>query len=223
MGHFCTPIHTRVIWRYDPVILSSATPVMWHLEQIDRLASTLAGSTGRLVFSFLDFYGKVNNRLKNLEKATGVQLMDITADNRREELQTFISGLKDIGQSNGMKLFSCAEREDFSAAGILHGSCIDGDLIRELFALDRPVSKDKSQREECGCVASLDMGMYNTCSFRCAYCYANMSEGMIRANLAKHVPNSAAIINKYDEPVEKGRERPSIRQEHQQPSLFGES
>jgi len=45
----------RVVWRYDPVILSNATPVEWHLERADFIASSLSGRTDRLVFSFCDF------------------------------------------------------------------------------------------------------------------------------------------------------------------------
>jgi DNA repair photolyase len=48
----------RVVWRYDPIILSSVTPVEWHLEQVEQIATKLQDATRRLVFSFYDFYGK---------------------------------------------------------------------------------------------------------------------------------------------------------------------
>jgi hypothetical protein len=37
--------------------------------------------------------------------------------------------------------------------------------------------------------------MYNTCGFQCAYCYANLSDKTVRANLAKHCPSGASIID----------------------------
>jgi hypothetical protein len=45
----------RVVWRYDPVILSSDTPVPWHQEQVEQIAAQLKSATRRMVFSFCDF------------------------------------------------------------------------------------------------------------------------------------------------------------------------
>jgi sulfatase maturation enzyme AslB (radical SAM superfamily) len=110
---------------------------------------------------------------------------------------------------NGMKLYSCAEGEDLEGIGIGigHGHCIDAGLVRELFGSSRRFAKDKYQRKECGCVESVDMGIYNTCSFQCAYCYANASPKMIAANLKKHNPKGSALIGAY--PLEQPSQPPS--------------
>jgi DNA repair photolyase len=188
----------KVVWRYDPVILGSTTPVAWHLERLAALAAELAGSTERLVFSFLDFYGKATKRLREVERRHGIRLCDMAAPEHRDEMLNFAARLKRIGGDYGMEVFSCAEREDFREAGIGHGSCIDGSLIRSLFGSDRSFARDRNQRKECLCVESVDMGMYNTCGFQCAYCYANRSETTIRANLANHCPSGAAIIDGHE-------------------------
>lgn len=184
----------RVIWRYDPIILSSITPVEFHLQQAGDIAAALTGSTERLVFSLLDFYGKARGRLQQLQERSGIVISDITAPERRGELESLAAGLKAIADSHGLRLLSCAEELDLAAFGVEHGSCIDAGLIRELTGSDSKFGRDRSQRPACRCVKSVDMGMYNTCRFGCVYCYANLGEAAVRANLARHNPRGAALL-----------------------------
>lgn len=188
----------RVVWRYDPVILSSISPVEWHLEQAERIASLLRGATRRLVFSFYDFYGKGQGRLHQALIGTGIGLEDITAPEQSETLDHIARGFRAIADCHGLQIFSCSENVDLADIGIQRGACIDGSLIRELFGTSHGFVKDKNQRKSCNCVKSVDMGIYNTCHFRCTYCYANFNEGMIEGNRRKHHPDSPSLLYKYD-------------------------
>jgi DNA repair photolyase len=192
----------RVVWRYDPVILSSATPVAWHLEQVERVAEQLASSTRRLIFSFYDFYGKGQGRLHSALQGTGIDLEDITALNKTEELMALANGFKAVADRYNHNLLSCSEDVNLSAVGIEHGACIDGKLIHELFGGFSSIKKDKNQRQACGCVESVDMGMYNTCHFGCTYCYANFNEGMIENNRNKHFKDSPSLLGRCEEEIE---------------------
>jgi DNA repair photolyase len=194
----CRICPERVIWRYDPVILSSVTPVSWHLEQAERIAEQLKDSTHRLVFSFYDVYGKVQARLIN----TGISFEEITAPEKSAELDELVRGFKAMADSYGVRILSCSEEIDLSAIGIEHGACIDGKLVRKLFEGEPSAKKDRNQRESCGCVESVDMGMYNTCRFRCSYCYANFNERMIDSNYLKHYPDSPALLGRYEGHIE---------------------
>jgi hypothetical protein len=49
----------RVIWRYDPIVLSQITPPEYHRLAFARLAGALAGFTGRSVISLMDDYPKI--------------------------------------------------------------------------------------------------------------------------------------------------------------------
>jgi DNA repair photolyase len=192
----------RVVWRYDPVILSNVTPVVWHLEQADRIAGLLKGATGRLVFSFCDFYGKGRGRLNKALIGSGTLLADITAPEHRESLDRVAHGLKEIADRHNLQIFTCSEVVDLAPLGIRHGACVDGTLIRDLFGVNASTRKDKNQRAACNCVESVDMGVYNSCPFRCAYCYANFNEGGIERNRRKHDPDSPLLIGNCEGDIE---------------------
>lgn len=191
----------KVIWRYDPIVISSLTPVQYHLEKIAYISSRLKGQAQRVMISFLEFYSKVKNRLKKLEAQYGIQFTDLTANEHRQELLELARKIREIAQKNGLQVFSCAETVDLDKIGIERGSCIDGNFIKTLFGIHKRYRKDPNQRKECLCVESVDMGVYNTCQFQCSYCYANFSEKMVRQNLQKHFPDSPSLINKYSDDV----------------------
>ena len=76
---------------------------------------------------------------------------------------------------------------------ILPGKCVDGDLIARLFNVQVKAGKDRSQRRECGCLQSKDIGFYDTCLHGCAYCYAGTLQSGLR-NRVKHEVDSPLLI-----------------------------
>jgi hypothetical protein len=69
-------------------------------------------------------------------------------------------------------MVSCAEEFDLRPYGVLPGKCVDDEYIQRVFGIEVTHSKDATQRPACGCVVSRDIGVYDTCLFCCAYCYA---------------------------------------------------
>jgi hypothetical protein len=182
----------RVIWRYDPIVLSSATPEDFHLQAFSRLAAALEGSTQHVVVSLLTPYNKIQRRMLALEKQ-GVTLLPPAADGD-PRLGDFLRSLSEIALSRGMQITSCASEQDFSSFGILPGKCVDDELIQRLFGIDVSHTKDPGQRKACGCMVSKDIGMYDTCLYGCQYCYATTSFARARSNHARHKPSSPSLI-----------------------------
>jgi len=182
----------RVIWRYDPIVLSTATPADYHLARFARIAAALHGHTTRAVVSVMDRYRKLEKRLAALA-AQGIVLADPPAD-ETPDFARLMTGLAAIAADHGMEIQSCAEEIDLTRCGIAPGKCIDDGYLARVFGLQLDAKKDPSQRAACGCVASRDIGMYDTCLFGCAYCYATSSFARAGANHAAHDPAGEALV-----------------------------
>jgi len=181
----------RVIWRYDPVIFSNLTPPEYHREVFLRLAGQLADATRRVIVSRLDVYRKVARQLHLLE-GEGFHLLPVTPGD--EAVQATFRCLAATAAAHGMEIRSCAEEAGLEICGIAGGKCIDDDLIRTLFSIDVSHRKDPSQREQCRCVVSRDIGMYDTCLHGCRYCYAVADRATCLANRRRHDPHGAALL-----------------------------
>lgn len=163
----------RVIWRYDPIVLSSITDCSYHLRNFETLAGKLAGVTKRVIMSFLDSYRKSERRLSQLSLEHGVEWQRYESHACKNNYM--LTYMRQIADAHGISMQSCAEEYDLVACSIAHGSCIDYRLINNLFKLDLRYRKDPSQRKPCLCGVSVDIGAYNTCGYNCQYCYATDS------------------------------------------------
>jgi hypothetical protein len=174
MGELAEKTGTRrVIWRYDPVFLSSLTDAAFHRENFAALARRLTGKVTRLIISFYDEYGGARRRIKALESRGALETLPVRDDEGRllPQARGLLGDLAKSAKDAGMEIQSCAEGEDFSALNIAPGACIDGGLIRELWGIEAG-GKDKNQRPHCRCAPAVDIGRYGSCPAGCVYCYA---------------------------------------------------
>ena len=199
----------RVIWRYDPILLTSNIGIEEHITAFSDLAKQLEGYTEKCVFSIVDLYRKTERNLK------GLHLRGIS----KEKAFNLALEMKSIGEKYGITLETCSEYMGFDSIGIEHGKCIDDVLISELLNEKLTLKKDRNQREICGCVESIDIGAYHTCKHLCRYCYANYSEKTVRNNLAKHDVESPFLLGTHM-PDDKITERKMVSYRFKQLSLF---
>jgi hypothetical protein len=197
----------RVVWRFDPLIVSPSLPPRDLLERVRRTGDRLMGCTDRLVFSFIDIngYAKVRANLpRDMAEPTAGQMTGIAAG---------LAGIRNRWAEEGWRvsLATCAEGIDLEPYGIGRNRCIDSELMKRHFASDRKLMhylscgrlpedtalfagdpaacplapeklKDRGQRAMCGCMTAKDIGAYDTCPHHCLYCYANTSKARVEKN-----------------------------------------
>ena len=113
----------RVIWRFDPLILTDQIGLDDLLEKVENIGDQLLGYTEKLVFSYADIalYKKVK---ANLEKSH-VNYTEWTV----EQMEEFAQRLSELNQKWHYQLATCGEKIDLAPYGIQHNRCVDDDLM----------------------------------------------------------------------------------------------
>ncbi len=179
----------RVIWRYDPILFTNKYTPEYHLRAFEQIAEALREYTNECVISFVDIYAK---NKKVMEEIGAYNIDEVM-------LAEFAGKLSQIAAANGMTVGSCAENIDLIRYGIGHNCCIDKNLIEDIIGCRINVGKDKNQRQECGCVESIDIGTYNTCKNGCKYCYANYSRDGVLKSCGKYDEDSPILCGMITE------------------------
>jgi Domain of unknown function (DUF1848) len=169
-----------VVWRYDTILLSSVTPIEFHLENFERIAKSLKGYTNECVISFAQIYRKTKRNLDRAAAEEHFTWREPSDDERR----TILKSLLRTAKGNGMALTICSQ-PDFRSEGIDEAHCIDAERLSRIGS--RTITaKLKGMRETCGCYESKDIGDYDTCPHGCVYCYAVQNRELAKRRSAGH-------------------------------------
>lgn len=150
----------RVIWRYDPILLTDEWTEEKHIRLFERMCTRLEGASERCVISFVDLYRSVKR------SAPGVFAPD------EAQMRRMAREIAKTARAHGMVPSACAEAIDLREEGIEQRGCIDRRDIEALLQVKIDADKDQTQRAACRCVRSVDIGAYDTCGHGCVYCYA---------------------------------------------------
>lgn len=153
----------RMIWRYDPILLTEHLTPEAHYRRFERLSQDLKAYTTNCVISFLSLYRKCRINLKSF----------VVNEPDDHQKKTIVAQLAEIARAYNIKLSTCAEPFNFSPYGIEPARCIDPVLIRRISHKPVDEKKDPYQRQDCHCAPSVDIGAYHTCLHGCLFCYAN--------------------------------------------------
>ncbi|MGA2158110.1 MAG: DUF1848 domain-containing protein [Dehalococcoidia bacterium] len=190
---------SRIVWRYDPIIISNATPFEFHKERFSLIAEELRESTHRVMVSIVDFYKKTDRRLTLLENEEGYTFhKDISSS---VETLNLLKDLSSISRMNNIDIFSCAEERDYSLQGVPPGKCIDEKVLKHNWLMGLIYKKDPYQRASCLCMVSKDIGVNDTCMHGCPYCYATTSYSIAQLRYNEHDPYSPLLWGKLDNSI----------------------
>ena len=199
----------RVVWRYDPIFLSDRYTVEYHCRYFRVLAAKLGEYTEKCTVSFLDFYRSTARNMRSLH------IREMTAAQQREMMERF----SEIAGEYGLYIDTCSEAISLEDLGISHASCVDRERLERIGGYRLKAGRDRNQREECGCAASVDIGAYDTCGNGCLYCYATDSPPRAAERVRAHRPDSPMLFGTVG-PEDVIREREAVSLREQQLSLF---
>lgn len=183
----------KVLWRYDPILLTEKYTVQRHIETFEYMAKEISPYVQRCVFSFVEMYKKLKYNMPEIIPFT-------------EEDKTRI--LENIGKiAKKYKLFiqTCGTDENYEKYGIHLSGCTTTEILENANHVKYKEVKAKGMRKGCHCIPSRDIGAYDTCLNGCKYCYANTRPELAKENIKLHDKNSPILlgyINKTDKITE---------------------
>jgi nucleotide-binding universal stress UspA family protein len=176
-----------VVWRYDPVFLTSLTPPDWHRRRFAELASSLRGASDEVVLSFAQIYAKTKVNSDRAARRYGFTWSDPDAAVKA----ALLGELAAIAREQGLRPTLCSQPELVTEA-IEPAACIDAARLSDLAG--RPITaRIRGNRPGCLCAESRDIGAYDTCPHGCIYCYAVRRPAVAKARYRAHDPASTTL------------------------------
>lgn len=176
------------VWRYDPIIITSATPPEWHIDRVTDLARSLRTCTDEVVVSFVQPYRKTLRNMGRALRRHGWVWRDPAPDEKRDMLRRLAERVADYG----MTLRPCTQ-PTVTPTDVEPARCIDGARLADVAG--RTIAhRVKGNRPGCLCAESRDIGAYDTCIQGCAYCYAVTDHETARRRLRRHDPMADILI-----------------------------
>ena len=177
----------KVLWRYDPILLTEKYTVDKHLETFEYIAEKISHSVYRCIFSFVDMYRKVEENMPEINPFT------------KEDKERLLKGLGEISGKYGLYTQSCATDESFEKYNIHAAGCTTREILQQAHNVVYKNVKASGIRENCRCIPSRDIGAYNSCLSECKYCYANRKPDIPRKVIKLHDEKSPLLLGHLKE------------------------
>jgi hypothetical protein len=175
------------VWRYDPVVFTSALDVEAHAASFDRIAAELTGTVDEVVLSVMHPYQKTRRNLDRAARTHGFAWHDPPDGEKR----ALLAWLATIAAERGIAPTLCSQ-PDLLVPGLGEARCIDADRLSDVGQC-AVAARESGNRPGCRCALSRDIGAYDTCPHGCVYCYAVSSHSRAVANFRSHDPASERL------------------------------
>ncbi len=170
--------------RYDPIFINDKYKIDYHIKMFERMCKSLDGYIEHIIISFLDDYKNVRKNKKILNPQT------LTKEDYKKIGENFAR----IAKTHHMTVQTCFEEENLVEYGFIQEDCLGIELAKKLTGKEKHKKWKARAGGKCNCVEMVDIGVYNTCSHFCKYCYANYDENQVQRNQQKHNKNSSLLI-----------------------------
>ena len=177
----------KILWRYDPILLSEKYTVEKHLETFEYLAEKISPLVYRCIFSFVDMYKKVEENMPEIIPFTD------------EDKVKLLKGIGEISKKYNLYTQTCATNENYEKYGIHAAGCTTREILEQAHNVVYKNVKGTGIRENCQCIPSRDIGAYNSCLSECKYCYANRKPDIPKKVIKMHDEKSPLLLGQLKE------------------------
>ncbi len=163
----------RIFLRFDPVVfyLNKKNELKNNLDDFEYIIKRAADCKIRkIIISFTDSYKKI---LKRQEKAS-IRFVNVEQPKKILVLKK----MKKLVEKYNIKIQLCCETIENIKDFAEKKPCISSIYLNKILEKKLLHKKDNSQRSDCLCSKSRDIGSYEKqpCFHNCLYCYANPRE-----------------------------------------------
>ena len=177
----------KILWRYDPILLTEKYTVEKHLETFEYMAEKISSLVYRCIFSFVDMYKKVEENMPEI-----IPLAE-------EDKVKLLKGIGEISERYNLYTQSCATNESYEKYNIHSAGCTTREILEHAHNVVYKNVKGTGIRENCHCIPSRDIGAYNSCLSECKYCYANRKPDMPKNIIKLHDEKSLLLLGHLKE------------------------
>ena len=172
----------KVLWRYDPILLTDKYTVQKHIEIFEYMAKKIFPYVQRCIFSFVEMYKKLDYNMP--------EIIQFTDDDKKE----ILLNIGKTSKKYNLYVQTCGTDSNYEEFGIHKSGCTTPEILEIANNVKYKNIKGKGMRKECHCLQSRDIGAYDTCINGCKYCYANKRPEFAVKNIKLHNKNSSILI-----------------------------